>query len=278
MDHQQRWQTEQQFFDDEEYNEAPIPQSTIERYTHCKKAWLAPEFPFYVLGDLRGKYVLELGCGDGGNAILMALRGARVVGVDISPKAIEIAKNRAAAHGVTAQTSFTAQPLETYIPPDGRKFDIVCGWAVLHHVIPVLDSTMATLAAISEPNAFYMFSEPVSLLRWLRRLRLFLPIPTHGTPDERPLEPAELDVLRKYIPQLQARYHNAAVRIVNKFFVRGRYEDFSPLARAAYDTVARVDEFSLNYLGLSGFASSAVLYGSASPHVSTREPVVAGRG
>jgi SAM-dependent methyltransferase len=86
MDDTKRWASERSFFDDEEYSEAPIPASTIARYTQCRKPWLAPEFPFHILGDVRDKYILELGCGDGGNSILLALRGARVVGVDISSR------------------------------------------------------------------------------------------------------------------------------------------------------------------------------------------------
>ena len=267
MDHQQRWETEQKFFDDEEYNDLPIPPSTIERYTSCRKPWLAPEFPFHVLGDLHGKYILELGCGDGGNAILLALLGAQVVGVDISPKAIEIAKHRAELHDVSQNTMFTAKPLEMFEPPDGRRFDIVCGWAVLHHVIPVLDATLSALTSIATPDAFFLFSEPVSLWRWLRRFRLMLPIPTHGTPDERPLEPAEIAIFKKYVPDLKVHYYNAGVRIAGRFFFQGRYEDFSTFARAVYDAIARLDEFCLNRLGFAGFASVAVMYGAVRPPV-----------
>src|SRR4051812_40310577 len=143
MGHEQRWADEQSFFDNDEYSELPIPDSTIERYTLCRKPWLAPEFPYYALGDVRGKHILELGCGDGGNAILLALRGAHVVGVDISPRAIEIARRRAELHGVSGQTIFLAEPMEKFEPPNGIRFDIVCGWAVLHHLIPVLDATLA---------------------------------------------------------------------------------------------------------------------------------------
>lgn len=48
-----------------------------------------------------------------------------------------------------------------------------------------------------------------------------LPISVQGTPDERPLEPAEIAVLRKHLPGLRIRYHNAAARIVNRFLFRG---------------------------------------------------------
>jgi SAM-dependent methyltransferase len=264
MDDTKRWTSERSFFNDEEYSDAPIPAATIERYTRCRKPWLAPELPFHILGDVRDKHILELGCGDGGNAILLALRGARVVGVDISPRAIEIAQHRASLHGVSSRVTFLASPLELFEPRDEDRFDIVCGWAVLHHLIPALDTTLATLKAKGKPNLVMLFSEPVSMSRWLRRLRLMLPIPVHGTPDERPLEPAEIAILRKHVPDLQIRYHNAAVRIVNRFLIRGRYEDFQPFSRAVYDLIARLDEFFLNRLGCRGFASSAAMWGTCS--------------
>jgi 2-polyprenyl-3-methyl-5-hydroxy-6-metoxy-1,4-benzoquinol methylase len=124
-----------------------------------------------VLGDVRGKYILEVGSGDGGNAILLALKGARVVGVDISPQAVEVAKRRASLHGVAERTAFFASPLELFRPPNEERFDVTCGWAVLHHLIPVLDRMLSAMAQIAKPNAVWLFSEPVVVWPWLRKLR-----------------------------------------------------------------------------------------------------------
>jgi 2-polyprenyl-3-methyl-5-hydroxy-6-metoxy-1,4-benzoquinol methylase len=259
----ERWESEQAFFDEEEYCEEPIPASTIQRYTDCTKPWLAAEFPFHVLGDVRDKHILEVGCGDGGNAILLALKGARVVGVDISRRAIEIARKRAAMHGVADRTTFLAKPLELYQPAPNDGFDVICGFAVLHHLLPVLDETIGTIMAMGVPGAFVVFTEPIALSRWLRKLRLLLPIPVHKTPGERPLEPADLAILQKHMAKFDVRYYNSAVRIVNRFLVRGRYEDFSTAQRIFYDTIARIDEFTLNHLGLRRLASSGVFYGNA---------------
>jgi len=48
-----------------------------------------------LLGDAEGKRVLDLGCGNGYFAVLLAKRGARVVGVDVSERMIAIAKGHA---------------------------------------------------------------------------------------------------------------------------------------------------------------------------------------
>jgi SAM-dependent methyltransferase len=53
-------------------------------------------------GQLRGR-VLDVGCGSGENAIVVAQHGARVLGIDLSPRAIEQASEKARAKGVAVR-------------------------------------------------------------------------------------------------------------------------------------------------------------------------------
>src|SRR5438094_148859 len=53
-----------------------------------------------MLGDVSGKNILDLGCGEGGYARELARRGANVTAVDGSARLIEIARQRASAEGV----------------------------------------------------------------------------------------------------------------------------------------------------------------------------------
>src|SRR5262252_1715483 len=94
----ERWTREREFFDNVEYSGGRIPEKFLTRYTRLRKPFLMPEYQFWVLGDVRGKRILEVGCGDGFKAITLALRGATVVGVDISSRAIEVARERARLH------------------------------------------------------------------------------------------------------------------------------------------------------------------------------------
>ena len=55
-----------------------------------------------MLGDVRGKRIVDLGCGEGGYARELARRGATVTGVDGSERLIAAARERAAAEGVAA--------------------------------------------------------------------------------------------------------------------------------------------------------------------------------
>ena len=47
-----------------------------------------------MMGDIKGKSILDLGCGEGGYARILANMGADVTGIDCSYKTIEIAKEK----------------------------------------------------------------------------------------------------------------------------------------------------------------------------------------
>jgi 2-polyprenyl-3-methyl-5-hydroxy-6-metoxy-1,4-benzoquinol methylase len=259
-EHLARLKDEREFFDQEEYQEGPIPQNTIERYTLCRKPFLPAEYPFWLLRDVRGRRVLEIGCGDGCNAILLALKGATVVGIDISPRAIEVARKRAAFHGVADRVTFHALQLESFLTRAPGRFDVICGFAILHHLCPVLDSVMASLTQLSHAETFFLFTEPMATLRWLRRLRLALPFfKTHGTENERPLERGDFATLRRYLPRMKVKTFGFLLRIWMRL-VPGRYEDYSVLKRVAYDTLARVDGAVLSLPALQMLGSSAAIY------------------
>lgn len=60
--------------------------------------------------SLRGKTVLDFGCGVGSGSIEMARHGAkRVIGLDIRPDVIDVARQDAAASGVSQLTAFTTR-------------------------------------------------------------------------------------------------------------------------------------------------------------------------
>ncbi len=59
-------------------------------------------------GRLEGLRALDIGCGPGAFARLLAHRGARVVGVDLSPRMVELAREAAAEAGLADAASFEA--------------------------------------------------------------------------------------------------------------------------------------------------------------------------
>jgi cyclopropane fatty-acyl-phospholipid synthase-like methyltransferase len=61
-----------------------------------------PAFLRLADADVLTGSLLDAGCGTGEHAILAAQRGADVLGIDVSPRAIEIARRKAAERGVEA--------------------------------------------------------------------------------------------------------------------------------------------------------------------------------
>lgn len=77
--------------------------------------------------------LLELGCGDGANAIWLARQGYDVCGVDIAPAAIEWAREKAAANGVRGDFR-VGDVLDLVDYPDD-SFDIVLDGHCYHCII-----------------------------------------------------------------------------------------------------------------------------------------------
>src|SRR5512139_1952386 len=67
---------------------------------HGWGVWQIPESELQVLGDVRGRDILELGCGAAQWSIALAKAGARPVGLDLSEKQLEHARRHMAAAGV----------------------------------------------------------------------------------------------------------------------------------------------------------------------------------
>ncbi|MCS7120701.1 MAG: METTL5 family protein [Nitrososphaerota archaeon] len=77
----------------------PIPEPRLEWESYMLDAGSAAKIIYiasFVYGDIRGKNVIDLGCGSGILAVGASIAGARwVVGVDVDKKSIEAAKRNA---------------------------------------------------------------------------------------------------------------------------------------------------------------------------------------
>jgi 2-polyprenyl-3-methyl-5-hydroxy-6-metoxy-1,4-benzoquinol methylase len=259
-----RWASEARFFDAMAEKVAarlqPLDLRTVARYHEPEHSWFNKEFRFKLLGNLRGKQVLDVGCGEGSNSVLMAKYGARITGVDISPGFIEVCKQRAQLEGVESQTQFLCSPLETVNLP-AESFDIIWGDGILHHVIPELDTVLNHLMRWAKPGALFVFSEPVSLAPWLRKLRRGVPIHTDATPDERPLEKAELSIILRHLPNLEMKWFHLLGRL-DRFILRDHNYERAPLGRKLLlDALGRADELLLSVPHLQALGGMCVMYG-----------------
>jgi SAM-dependent methyltransferase len=160
-----------------------IDAATLRRYrAPSAEAFYPLEYAYHLLGDLTGCRALDLGCGSGRNAVLMALKGASVTGVDISRPLLALAAARAAANGATARTRLVAASAHS-LPFASESFDVVFGVAILHHLdLPLVSREVHRVLTV---GGRAVFSEPVRNSRLIRRLRPWIP---YRAPDISPFE------------------------------------------------------------------------------------------
>jgi SAM-dependent methyltransferase len=95
--------------------------------------------------------VLDAGCGTGENTLLIASLGLPVLGFDVAPTAVAMARQKAAERGISADfIEADALRLEEL----GRTFDTVLDSALLHTFDgPERQAYVASLAAVTDPGA-----------------------------------------------------------------------------------------------------------------------------
>jgi ubiquinone/menaquinone biosynthesis C-methylase UbiE len=96
--------------------------------------WRIPEEALHVLGEVAGKDILEFGCGAARWSIALAQRGARPVGLDLSPRQLQHARRLMAEAGVDfplVEASAEAVPL-----PDASFDTVFCDWGALTFTDP----------------------------------------------------------------------------------------------------------------------------------------------
>jgi len=108
------------------------------------------------LAPLKGQQVLDVGCGGGILADSMARKGADVLGIDLSAKALRVAQ----LHALEAQTEgvqYREISVEALATEQPGSFDVVTCMEMLEHV-PDPDSVVRACGALVKPGGWVFFS------------------------------------------------------------------------------------------------------------------------
>ena len=108
------------------------------------------------LAQLRGKQVLDVGCGGGILAESMARRGATVTGIDLATKPLGVAQLHAMESGV-ANLSYREVAAEALAAEQPGAFDVVTCMEMLEHV-PDPASTVRACSTLVKPGGWVFFS------------------------------------------------------------------------------------------------------------------------
>lgn len=101
---------------------------SVERHRYSQYApWMPRVMGF---DQFRGARLLEIGCGMGTDLLQFARGGARCVGIDLTPRSVEITRHRFALYGTDG--AFMIADGER-LPFASDSFDVVYSNGVLHH-------------------------------------------------------------------------------------------------------------------------------------------------
>jgi len=112
---------------------------------------------FSLIGDVKGKRVLDLACGEGYNTRILAKRGATAVGVDFSARLIELARQKGTEEniGITYYVSDAADLKD--LP--SNHFDLATCFMALQD-IEHYENAISEVARVLSDGGRFIFSIP----------------------------------------------------------------------------------------------------------------------
>jgi ubiquinone/menaquinone biosynthesis C-methylase UbiE len=166
-------------------------ENDISRYLNASADTYYPlEYSHYLLGDVRGKMILDFGCGAGKSSVLLARRGAKVVALDISEPIMHVARERLIQNDIFNSVSFVNGSAHN-LPLADESVDLVFGIAILHHLH--LQLVAREVYRILKKGGRAIFQEPVRNSKVIKLLRGLIPYQAEDvSPFERPLTDEEL--------------------------------------------------------------------------------------
>lgn len=175
-------------------------------------------FILALLGDIRGKKLLDVGAGLGESSIYFAQKGASVTAVDISPRMIEVIKSNAVQYGVSVD-GIVSSGESLNLPPE--SFDIVYVANTIHHILD-RDVFLKNVHAALKPGGLFVAWDP---LKYNPAINVYRRMASKvRTEDETPLGFGDLAQSRKYFPNLRHReFWLLTLVLFLKYYLINRY-------------------------------------------------------
>ncbi len=224
------------------------PEKIRQRYQQNRDWRLYQKEWIYKNIDLRGKDVLDFGCGTGEITTQIALLGANCVyALDVTPGLLQATRRRAELDGVLDRVRTICGMVQDVEP---RPVDVIIAFGVLHHCFP-LETVMPSLLRWLKPDGVFVAVEPVSHLaplEWLRN--------RSGIPSD-PLDEGERKLRQEDLHYVMSNF--AESRIIH-FHLLSRLSRLWPRYGRLY---RRLDQLILALPTAWKFAGSELIIGHA---------------
>jgi 2-polyprenyl-3-methyl-5-hydroxy-6-metoxy-1,4-benzoquinol methylase len=156
-------------------------------------------FILSLMGDLENVKLLDIGTGLGESSVYLALKGAQVTAVDISPVMLSRCIALGEKYGVNISTILDS---ETQFEYGENKYDIVYGANVLHHIGDI-HSVLKGVKRSLVPGGQFFFYDP---LAYNPAINIYRRLATNvRTKDERPLRFSHLKHFRELFTEVNYR-------------------------------------------------------------------------
>jgi SAM-dependent methyltransferase len=191
---------------------------------------------------IEGARVIDCGCGSGTFSRAMAKRRAHVIAFDVSLGSLRLAREAGSVEQTPGEPVQYLQSAFERLPFPDATFAAAVGMFVLHHIeLPAGARELARVMAPGGQAAFIETWQRNPLLKLARRLRGHCGVAMYGTPDEKPLEPADLDHLRRAGFDVELEYPGLVLMsLLDNNVLKGRSARASKVLQGADELLGKI--------------------------------------
>jgi len=191
-----------------------FPEQSLCSYLNVTSApVISYRYAIYLLkeSEIINQNILNVACGTGEEAVILAKKGANVFASDISPISVRVAQKRACLNSVADRIHAEVMSVYNLKFPDA-SFKYIYGNACLHHFD--LEKAILEMYRVLKPGGIGIFREPVGNSRILQKIRDFIPIKKDiVSPNERQLTYEDINIIKTVFKNVVVKEFGLFIRL-----------------------------------------------------------------